>query len=822
MSVNANIKITASFSIRIFALSATVIFLFFAVPKALAQEVRRQQSIVAFDELLKRPVKMRPELVGKHPRLFFTAEDLPRFREKAKNSDKELWQAVLKDIQTLRRNAPDPKDEDLYKSGLDKRKKGSISQYEFAFQISQTSFAYAIEQDPKYLEAAKKWTLAACEMPLWGYTYNKPNVDLPPAHLLYAVAFAYDVLYDKLTKEEREIIKNKLIKQGRLMYDYFKYKPKKRYTYTQNHTWIPMAGLAIAAYVLMDETEEVKDWAQLSRAVFDRTMLAFGTDGYFYESFHYFGFAFRWMVRYFDAHLQATGENLYLPMRDKFAGMKYYVMHSILPDGENVFDFADVGDGALNRNGTGKREKLYGEYDILYRFAGIYRDAQAQTVADFIRKETTFETREPMWAFLQHDVELKSAPLAQIPLQIYFNDNDTAFWRSSWSKDATAFAFRAAPPEGHHAARLASKISDWRQNTGHAHPDANSFIIWANGKYLTGDTGYSGRKMTDDHNTVLVNGRGQENDGRHEVFKEVVNERLDKIRIAEVWGNSDYFYARGEAASGYFADLGVKKFDRHFLYVAPDYFVVWDELETEKPSEFSFLLNADREIKLNGDTSDLINQNAVLRVVKVLPERAKSEFLPQMILARGLPGSVEKGEAEQRGMQLVTRTSEKSNTAEFLHFLQPNLISDKQNSPQVSALRDAKGLRINWANGEREFVVLRGKTGEFEIEGARGVLRLSKEGAWRRIVLQNGASVKSGGKLLFGASQIVSAILTVNAMNELRGIVVAGNQTNLQLNAPFNPRSIKVNGKAVTFIFDEKTKALKFALKEGKNQIEIK
>ena len=112
----------------------------------------------------------------------------------------------------------------------------------------------SIEGDEKYLDLAKKLTLAACEMPLWGYKTNKPNVDLPPAHLLYAVAFSYDVLFDKLTNNEKAIIKNKLIKQSRLMYDYFKYKEKKRYTYSQNHTWIPMAGLAIASYAVMDET----------------------------------------------------------------------------------------------------------------------------------------------------------------------------------------------------------------------------------------------------------------------------------------------------------------------------------------------------------------------------------------------------------------------------------------------------------------------------------------------------------------------------------------------------------------------------------------
>ncbi len=533
-----------------------------------SQNSSNKINIPAFTDLLNRPVNLRPELKGVHPRLFFTAADLPKMRERAKGADKELWRETLKEIESFGTNVPDVNDEDLYKSGLAERKKGSMTQYSLAFRISQLSFAYAIEGDQKYLDLAKKLTLAACEMPIWGYKTNKPNVDLPPAHLLYAVAFSYDVLFDKWTKDEKAIIKNKLIKQGRLMYDYFKYKEKKRYTYSQNHTWIPMAGLAIAAYVLMDETDEAKDWARLSRAVFDRTMLTFGTDGYFYESFHYFGFAFRWMIRYFDVHKQVTGENLYEPMKPKFEKMKYFAMHSILPDRENVFDFADLGDGALNRNNISKREKLYGEYDILYRFAGIYQDAKAQTIADFIRTETKLDTREPMWAFINHDANLKPAPLSEIPTAIHFSDNETVFWRSDWSKNATAFAFRSAPPEGHHAAQLAKFIPDWRENTGHAHPDANSFIIYAKGKYLTGDTGYLGIKQTDDHNTILVNGRGQANDGVYEMFKEVSNEKLDKIRIAEISGTNDYFYIRGEAASAYYDDLKLKKFDRNFLYVA--------------------------------------------------------------------------------------------------------------------------------------------------------------------------------------------------------------------------------------------------------------
>ncbi|MBA3633973.1 MAG: DUF4962 domain-containing protein [Acidobacteria bacterium] len=647
----------------------TVIFLLTAfLYLATAQTNAVNEKIPPFKELLKRPVKLRPELVGKHPRLFFTAADLPQMRERAKGVDRELWQQVLKDIQTLKRNAPDPKDEDLYKSGLDKRKEGSISQYEFAFQIAQTSYAYAVEGDEKYLEAAKKWTLAACAMPIWGYTYNKPNVDLPPAHLLYAVAFAYDVLHDKLTKDEKEIIRNKLVKQARLMYDYFKYKPKKRYTYSQNHTWIPMAGLAIAAYALMDEIDEAQDWARLSRAVFDRTMLAFGTDGFFYESFHYFGFAFRWMIRYFDAHLEATGENLYLPMRDKFAGMKYYAMHSILPDGENVFDFADVGDGALNRNGTSKREKLYGEYDILYRFAGIYRDARAQTIADFIRKETTFETREPMWAFINHDAGLKPAPLIQIPLQVYFDDNDTVFWRSDWTKNATAFAFRAAPPEGHAAARLASKISDWRQNTGHAHPDANSFIIWANGEYLTGDSGYAGVPLTEHHNTLIFGGRGQAKEDRgHDAFAGVLYERLNQIRITDAKLSDKKVTIIADATAAYEPEVGVKRFVRKFEFTAPDDFLVTDEVELNQPQIITSFLHADNEIKQLSGKTFLFEPNGTSLLTEIIaPKQLDAKIEKNILTAPGRPGSVDKGEREERGVRLAISTKEKMTKTNFV------------------------------------------------------------------------------------------------------------------------------------------------------------
>jgi hypothetical protein len=160
---------------------------------------------------------------------------------------------------------------------------------------------------------------------------------------------------------------------------------------------------------------------------------------------------------------------------------------------------------------------------------------------------------------------------------------------------------------------------------------------------------------------------------------------------------------RGEAASGYYDDLKLKKFDRHFLYVnSGNYFIVWDELESDKSSEFTFLLNADKEITLNGNEANLVNDDAALRVIRISPDKADSKVVPQMTQARGLPGSVSEGESEQRGVQLQTTSADKDKKFEFLHFLQPIMVNDKTPAPKFE--KTASGLKVIWANGNIDLI----------------------------------------------------------------------------------------------------------------------
>ncbi|MGH9940824.1 MAG: heparinase II/III domain-containing protein [Pyrinomonadaceae bacterium] len=792
--------------------------------------------VAPFEKLLERPVTLRPELRGQHPRVFFTAASLAELRART-TTHRELWQQTTGRVRAV--------EEEPYPPGAPELDRAP-AQYNAAYTLAEATYVFAVGRDPRHLSATKKWLFAIIKYDPWGYTYRTPNVDLPPAHLLYAVAFAYDALYHDLSIEERAAVRAKLTRQSRLMYEYFKYKPKKRYAYSQNHSFIPMAGLGVAAFALLDEEPEAAQWARLARAIYDRVLTTFGTDGYYYEGFHYLVFSFHWIVRYLDALEHAAGEDLYPRMRERFLPIKYYVAHSMLPGGNGVFDFGDTGRGAAERTerrARGVKSSFNSGYETLYRLAAKYGDAQTQGVAEWLRRDLGHETWEAHWAFHAYDGRVPAAAVASLPTSHHFEDNGTAFWRSDWSPAATAFAFRCAPPEGHAAAGLIPLVPDWRQSTGHAHPDANSFIIYAHDRYLTGDTGYTGVKLTSDHNTVLVGGQGQERDGRHEVFKDVPYARLADLRLADVFATPQFFYARGEAAAAYAPDLKLTRFARHFMYVAPDYFLVWDELAAAEPRAFTWLLNAEAGIKQLGPTEHVLNTNeggagSRLFVRQLAPGGGTSaQIAPQMVTAQGRPGSIEQGTQEQRGIQLGKSTGAAARSAEFLHFLLPEANGEAALSrPRVELLTDpagteTRGVKIDWPDGSSEWVLLRQgeegtsdasvAAGGLSTDGSRAVLRLTSAGAWRRLSVQEGTRLDADGTSILRSTRPVNAALETSARGGWRGAVNSAGPVDVVVNVSRRPRALRVNGLPAQFKFDTRQRTVTLRLRGASaNRIE--
>ena len=60
----------------------------------------------------------------------------------------------------------------------------------------------------------------------------------------------------------------------------------------------------------------------------------------------YWIFSIPWLVHFYDAWEHATGESLWDagPARN----WKHYLAHTLMPDGQNVFDFGDIWEGSAD------------------------------------------------------------------------------------------------------------------------------------------------------------------------------------------------------------------------------------------------------------------------------------------------------------------------------------------------------------------------------------------------------------------------------------------------------------------------------------------
>ena len=116
---------------------------------------------------------------------------------------------------------------------------------------------------------------------------------------------------------------------------------------------------------------------------------------------------------------------------------------------------------------------------------------------------------------------------------------------------------------GHNAWRRAA----WDLGAAHAHPDINSFQLFANGEWLLVDPGYTYRKRTSDHSTMLVDGVGQLGENVTWFAAEDATRYDHYARISRTETNAQFDYVMGDATGTYHPGLGLNRYVRHWLFL---------------------------------------------------------------------------------------------------------------------------------------------------------------------------------------------------------------------------------------------------------------
>jgi len=486
--------------------------------------------------------------------------------------------------------------------------------------VLNLALAYLLSEDHRYVDTARRWLDTAIAYPHWGKE-RMPDHDLDAAWLLFGLALGYDWLRDALPSDERDALRDKLIVQGRKLYEFSLASDGAWWSsaYWQNHNWICYGGLATAAYALANDCSETGSWAARARDNFIRSLSYMPEDGSNYEGPVYWRYGVIWFLIYADLLQQQTGEDLH---DSEFLRNTFY--YRLYLSGPNLVDTANFGDCHDRRSAHtaavyARLASLYniGEAQWLYRH--FYRTGEWQ------REGAQGLVKPGLWAesgleFLWYQPNVEEAPVEELPRSRIFADLGLVTMRSSWDANALSMAFKCGTPNGMkawHSGQALNHSHSWQTlSAGHDHPDANSFIIISGDDYLAVDDGYAQEKSTRRHSTLLVDGIGQYLEGTKNAFR-----GLDETWGARLEASLEFdevVYARGEAARAYERDLGLKQFTRETLFLEGKAVVLRDVISADAPRRYEWLLQTDEPPEAIGGRCFTIKSGATECQLKAL------------------------------------------------------------------------------------------------------------------------------------------------------------------------------------------------------------
>jgi len=226
-----------------------------------------------------------------------------------------------------------------------------------------------------------------------------------------------------------------------------------------------------------------------------------------------------------------------------------------------------------------ERADGYGADHILYRLASLYNDPHAQWLAEELRRAGVTNS-VPQWLdLLWFDPSVRAQKPADLPTLRHFDDIGIVSARSAWSGDESLVVFKCGPPSGHHAVDSYPFLA----GPGHAHPDGNHFTIFGCGEWLLRDDGYAW-KETSQHNTLLIDGKGQAGEGSAWLNSGLNSSSL-KVhpRVLTAQSSESQDEIAGDAAALYPPAAGLKRYVRRLFFLKPDVLLVVDHIETDAP-----------------------------------------------------------------------------------------------------------------------------------------------------------------------------------------------------------------------------------------------
>jgi hypothetical protein len=496
-----------------------------------------------------------PPLAAPHPRLYFDAADAEKIRAKRQHPAlTTLWASVQKAAASSRDSSPIAHGGDaitrLDSTYLLPTLPGYFDVLNRArARITNNAAVGFLDNDRSARDAARTALLEVARWQTWvppWFEAHGQHTYYPVGQLASAVALAYDVLYDDLTADERQLVRRALMQRA-ILPTWREYVLDNR-VMANTSNWIShtVGGALIAASAIFGDGSPADDEALalpvngLLMKIEDHMAAAFLADGSYGEG-----------ISYLEFDLETLGPSL-LALERVF-GQSYwehthvirslqYPLHTLADPISESLDMGDTHPPA----GHSIAPVVARSTDPVIRWFGSR--FERRTIFDFLFFDERVAPKPP------------SGPGSRI-----FHVKGDAVFRTGWDADAGLVLFRAGPTFNHN------------------HSDQGSFQFRVLGETMVTEAGWSDYykdpyydtffTQAAGHNTLLIDGNPASQDIADTAQFAALN-RHARITDATL---SPFYDAVGSDLTPVYRGR-LESYTRRLAYLKPDYLIVFDRV----------------------------------------------------------------------------------------------------------------------------------------------------------------------------------------------------------------------------------------------------